>query len=69
MGRLREFLALLGGVGLPARYMLLIGSWALYCWFLYSEPVLRLPLALYLVYIFSPPGKRALDNNHWPLLL
>lgn len=69
MGRLRSFLALLGAHWLPARYMLLVCSWALYFWLLYSEPVLRIPLALYLVYIFSPAGKRALDNNRWPLVL
>ena len=66
---LHSFLALLGALWLPARYLMLFGGWGLYFWLLYSEPLLRIPLALYLVYIFSPAGKRALDNNRWPLVL
>lgn len=69
MGLLRPLLALLGGAWLPARYMLLIASWALYLWVLYSEPVLRLPLALYLIYIFSPAGQRAVDRYKGPTFL
>ncbi|KAI7841882.1 hypothetical protein COHA_004411 [Chlorella ohadii] len=65
---LHSFLALLGALWLPARYLMLFGGWGLYFWLLYSKPVLRIPLALYLVYIFSPAGKRALDNNRWPLV-
>ena len=69
MGRLRSLLALLGAHWLPARYMLLLCSWAMYFWFLYSEPVLRLPLALYVLYIFSPPGQRAVDHYRGPTFL
>lgn len=69
MGRLRSFLALLGAHWLPTRYMLLLCSWAMYFWFLYSEPVLRLPLVLYVLYIFSGPGQRAVDRYRGPTFL
>ena len=34
----------------------------------YTEPVLRLPLLLYHLYIVSPPGRRAVGTNRWPWL-
>lgn len=69
MGQLRSFLALLGALWLPARYLMFFCGWSMYFWLLCSKPVLRIPLALYVVYLFTPPGKRALDNNRWPLLV
>ena len=69
MGRLRSFLALLGAVGMPSRYAILPGSWVLFFWFLWSEPVLRLPLLVYLPYIWSRPGQRAVDCYRGPTIL
>jgi hypothetical protein len=43
--------------------------WLLFGYVFYSEPVLRIPLALYHLYIISPAGRRAIGTSRWPWLL
>ena len=69
MGRLRSFLALLGALWLPARYLMVSGGWGLYLYMLHSEPALRVPLLIYAGYILSGPGQRAAGRCRWPMLM
>jgi hypothetical protein len=43
--------------------------WLLFGYMFYSEPVLRLPLLLYHLYIISPAGRRAVAYSRVPWLL
>lgn len=54
---------------LPSRYLGLVLAWALFAYFLATEPALRLPLAAYLAFILSPAGRRAVGRCRWPPLL
>lgn len=42
--------------------------WLLFGYIFYSQPILRLPLLLYHLWIISPPGRRAVGTSHMPWL-
>lgn len=67
--QLQQLLGVLAALALPARYALLPGCWALYAWVLWAQPALRLPLLIYLAFILSPAGRRAVGTSRWPRVL
>ena len=62
-------LELLGAMYLSMRYFTGPTCWTLFFWMLWREPVLRLPLLLYHLYIITPPGRRAVATCRWPRLM
>lgn len=62
-------LELLGATYLSMRYFTGPTCWLLYGFVFWREPLLRLPLLLYHIYIISPAGCRAIGSCGWPWLM
>ncbi|KAI7841881.1 hypothetical protein COHA_004410 [Chlorella ohadii] len=64
-----RLLELGGALYLSMRYFTGPTCWLLFGYIFYSEPVLRLPLLLYHLWIISPAGRRAVAYSRVPWLL
>ena len=56
-------------VDITMRYSTGPSCWLLFGWVFWHQPILRLPLMAYHVYIISPAGRRAVGTSRWPWLL